>query len=86
MRFPDSRLFPLLPVWYHGTAVVSDLSPYTIIQEITKQGTDPVQKPVVVMSIHYHFTTSPADALSPFALNDDLEVRVRLPPPPFARF
>ena len=76
----------MLPVWYHGTAVVSDLSPYTIIQEITKQGTDPAQTPVGVMSIHYHFTTSPADALSPFALNDDLELRVRLPPPPFARF
>ncbi len=60
--------------------MISDLSSYTVIQEITKQSTDLAQKPAEVMAIHYHFTTSPADALSPFALNDDLEVRACAPP------
>ena len=53
-----------------------DLSPYIIVQEITKQPADPSHKPIPVMMIHYHFNTTSAPPLSPFALNDDdLEVR-----------
>ncbi|RPD58631.1 hypothetical protein L226DRAFT_466575 [Lentinus tigrinus ALCF2SS1-7] len=63
----------LAPGYWDTLCSCTDLSPYIIIQEITKQGTDGTQKPAGMMSIHYHFTTSPADALSPFALNDDLE-------------
>ncbi|TFK83852.1 hypothetical protein K466DRAFT_655020 [Polyporus arcularius HHB13444] len=63
----------LAPGYWDTLCSCADLSSYTVIQEITKEGADLGQKPVEVMAIHYHFTTSPAGALSPFTLNDDLE-------------
>ena len=53
---------------------VTDLGPYTIVQEITKQD-DLSQQPVAAMTIVWHFTTGHAQPFSPFAfVDDELEV------------
>lgn len=55
-----------------------DLSPYSIIQEISKQVVDPTQKSATVKMIRYHFNTSAGSPLSPFSVmlrDEDLEVR-----------
>ncbi|EJF58914.1 hypothetical protein DICSQDRAFT_162711 [Dichomitus squalens LYAD-421 SS1] len=65
----------LAPGYWDTLCTCADLSPYIIVQEITKQPANPTQKPIPVMMIHYHFNTTSAPPLSPFALaDDDLEV------------
>ncbi|KAI0351119.1 hypothetical protein OH77DRAFT_1439428 [Trametes cingulata] len=66
----------LAPEYWETLCRCNDLSPYTIVQEITKNATDTSQKPAVVMHIYYQFiqaTTGQSPPLSPFALNQEIE-------------
>lgn len=54
----------------------TDLSPYSVVQEITKQSIDPTQKAATVMHIQYQFMQTSSGqsprSLSPFALNAEV--------------
>ncbi|KAI0753806.1 hypothetical protein C8Q74DRAFT_340878 [Fomes fomentarius] len=66
----------LAPGYWETLCNCTDLSPYSIIQEISKQVVDPTEKPVTVKMIRYHFNTSAGSPLSPFSVtlrDEDLE-------------
>ena len=71
------------------TTPAADLTPYTIIQDITRPCEDAGARgapPATVMTIAYHFTPTPAPPLSPFAFpppphGAELDVRRPSPPP-----
>ncbi|KAI0665508.1 hypothetical protein C8Q78DRAFT_986295 [Trametes maxima] len=55
---------------------VEDLSPYTIVQEITRESKDAVQKSVTAMTIQYQFiqaSSGQSQPLSPFTLTQDFD-------------
>ncbi|KAI0365838.1 hypothetical protein BV20DRAFT_982315 [Pilatotrama ljubarskyi] len=66
----------LAPGYWQTLCRCEDLSPYTIVQEITKNAMDSTQKPAVVMHISYQFiqaSTGHSPPLSPFSLNQEFD-------------
>ncbi|KAI0693518.1 hypothetical protein C8T65DRAFT_585694 [Cerioporus squamosus] len=62
---------PLAPGYWDTLCSCTDLSSYTIIQEITRQSGDPSQRPTSLMVIQYHFSVIPHRPLSPFMVKDE---------------
>ncbi|EIW57038.1 uncharacterized protein TRAVEDRAFT_65868 [Trametes versicolor FP-101664 SS1] len=67
----------LAPGYWDTLCSCDDLSPYSVVQEITKQSIDPTQKAATVMHIQYQFMQTSSGqsprSLSPFALNAEFD-------------
>ncbi|KAI8992734.1 hypothetical protein BD414DRAFT_567210 [Trametes punicea] len=65
----------LTPGYWDALCGCNDLSPYTILQEITKEVTDPDQRTATVLRVQYQFIQSSSGQsrpLSPFMLNAEV--------------
>ncbi|KAI0632606.1 hypothetical protein C8Q77DRAFT_1058743 [Trametes polyzona] len=67
----------LAPGYWSTLCGCDDLSPYTVVQEITKKAIDSTQKTATVMHVQYQFIQSSSSGqsrpLSPFSLNPDFD-------------
>ncbi|KAL7278422.1 hypothetical protein ACG7TL_007419 [Trametes sanguinea] len=66
----------LAPGYWDALCACSDLSPFTIVQEITKEVTDPAQKTATVLRVQYQFIQASSGQprpLSPFMVNAEFD-------------
>ncbi|KAI9060380.1 hypothetical protein FKP32DRAFT_1578107 [Trametes sanguinea] len=66
----------LAPGYWDALCACNDLSPFTIVQEITKEVTDPAQKTATVLRVQYQFIQASSGQprpLSPFMVNAEFD-------------